>query len=125
CYVVANYTYSGIGGDKTQPTQGNYDYWFAKFCDTSSTTSFQEIIKTILIKVNPNPFTSTISITIQNSNFRQASLTIKNVLGQTEFNLQENNINMNYPKEINLGFLSKGLYFLELNIDGVRTVKKI
>ncbi|HYV90594.1 MAG TPA: T9SS type A sorting domain-containing protein [Chitinophagales bacterium] len=36
CYAMANSTYAGIGGDKTQQSRGGHDYWFIKFCDTSS-----------------------------------------------------------------------------------------
>ncbi|MBL0053995.1 MAG: T9SS type A sorting domain-containing protein [Bacteroidetes bacterium] len=36
CFALANYTYAGIGGDKTQASQGSWDYWIIKFCDTTS-----------------------------------------------------------------------------------------
>ncbi|HRC32318.1 MAG TPA: hypothetical protein PK736_02625 [Bacteroidia bacterium] len=35
CFALANYTYAGIGGDKTQASQGSWDYWIIKFCDTT------------------------------------------------------------------------------------------
>ena len=35
CYAAANFTLGGIGGYKTQSSQGDYDYWIVKFCDTS------------------------------------------------------------------------------------------
>jgi len=34
CFVMTNYTSAGIGGDKTQASQGSNDYWIIKFCDT-------------------------------------------------------------------------------------------
>jgi len=34
CYVMANYTQGGIGGDKTQASWGANDYWMIKFCET-------------------------------------------------------------------------------------------
>ncbi|HYV90618.1 MAG TPA: T9SS type A sorting domain-containing protein [Chitinophagales bacterium] len=40
CFVIANWTLAGIGGDKTQASQGNYDYWIVKFCDMTSIISF-------------------------------------------------------------------------------------
>jgi hypothetical protein len=38
CYVIANYSSSGIGGYKTQTLWGNFfnDYWIIKFCDSTS-----------------------------------------------------------------------------------------
>ncbi len=39
CYVMASSSTAGIGGYKTQPnrdtTNGTYDYWVVKFCDTT------------------------------------------------------------------------------------------
>ncbi|MEO8150571.1 MAG: PKD domain-containing protein [Bacteroidia bacterium] len=37
-YAIANFTYGGIGGDKTQPAQGADDYWIIKFWDTIQVT---------------------------------------------------------------------------------------
>ena len=43
CYVIANFTAAGIGGDKSQPNWDNSnstsDYWIIKFCDSTLTTS--------------------------------------------------------------------------------------
>lgn len=36
CYAMANSTNGGIGGYKTQASQGVSDYWIIKFCDTTS-----------------------------------------------------------------------------------------
>jgi hypothetical protein len=36
CYLIANYSYSGIGGYKTQIAWNNsFDYWIVKFCDST------------------------------------------------------------------------------------------
>ncbi|MEO8148025.1 MAG: T9SS type A sorting domain-containing protein [Bacteroidia bacterium] len=35
CYVIANFTTSGIGGYKTQDCRGAWDYWIVKFCETT------------------------------------------------------------------------------------------
>ncbi len=29
-YILGGYTYSGIGGDKTEASRGSYDYWIVK-----------------------------------------------------------------------------------------------
>jgi len=39
CYLFANWTVAGTGGYKTQPSQGSYDYWIVKFCDTAIVAS--------------------------------------------------------------------------------------
>jgi type IX secretion system substrate protein len=128
CYTFAIMSNAGIGGYKTQSnwdlTNFTSDYWIIKFCDT--TTAINELqFSHLQFMIYPNPFTSNISIIIQKQNFKQASFTIKNILGQTVFHKQKNDIISPYTKTIDLSFLSKGMYFLEVIIDGERTVKKI
>ena len=83
-----------------------------------------EDLNQIYIYIYPNPSLSEISITIQKQ-IKQVSFIINNVLGQTVFIKNENNLSSNYTETIDLSFLSKGIYFLDINIDGERTVKKI
>ena len=83
-----------------------------------------EIKNNFTINIYPNPVSSVLSIQIQKSNYRQIIFEIKNILGQTLLSKQENNISDNYIKTINLDFLSQGLYFLQVNVDGESTVKK-
>jgi hypothetical protein len=73
----------------------------------------------------PNPFTSEITIAFQNQNIKQIALTIKNIFGQTIFTEQENYITGSYTKKVDVSLLSKGIYLLDVIIDGERTVKKI
>ena len=77
------------------------------------------------ISIYPNPFTSEISITFTKQNINQATFTIKNILGQTVLTEQENNPSSPYTKTIDLSFLSKGVYLLDVNACGERMVRKI
>ena len=44
CYIVANWTNAGIGGDKTQdPWYSSFDYWIIKFCDTTSVNNSAQV----------------------------------------------------------------------------------
>ncbi|MEO8148273.1 MAG: YCF48-related protein [Bacteroidia bacterium] len=89
-------------------------------------TDISEQSKNIFdVTIVPNPFNSKIDISVNKQNLKQVSLTIKNILGQNIFNKQENILNGNYTKTIDLNFLSKGIYLLDVIIDGERTVKKI
>jgi hypothetical protein len=127
CYVFANRTTSGIAGYKTQPAWNALpDYWMVKLCDTTallgifSQNSFQEI------SVYPNPFITGISLRIKKQNIKQLSFIIKNILGQKVFeNTKVQISNSNYQTNLDLGFLSNGVYLLEATIDGERMVKKI
>jgi hypothetical protein len=124
CYAIVNYTSAGIGGYKTQPSWGYYDYWIIKFCDTTLTTNTSTFnIQHSIFNISPNPFTDELTITFQKQNIKQATFTVKNILGQTVFSLATPNSLL--PTKLDLSFLTKGIYFLEATIDGERTVKKI
>ena len=125
CFVIANSSQSGIGGDKTQASQGNYDYWLLKFCDSTLTNEIDVRNSLLQLSIFPNPFTSKVKIEIQNHNLKQTLFTIINIFGQTVFSSQENNINSTYTKEIDLSFLANGIYLLEINADGNRNLHKI
>ncbi len=125
CFIIANSSESGIGGDKTQASQDNYDYWFLKFCDSTLTNGIAVPSSLLQFSIYPNPFTSKVKIEIQNHNLKQATLTIKNVFGQKVFNYQENIINSIYTNEIDLSYLANGIYLLEVNADGERSLHKI
>jgi len=132
CYVMANYTTAGIGGDKTQPSWDTVcqpycksDYWIIKFCDSTYATSVFEPISAVIINISPNPFVREISITIQKPDLKQATFTIRNILGQTIFRQQELNPGESYTTIFDLGFTTKGIYLFEIVLDGERTVKKI
>ncbi|MEP7168760.1 MAG: T9SS type A sorting domain-containing protein [Bacteroidota bacterium] len=139
CYAVANSTYGGIGGYKTQPNWDTAsfpyttpDYWIIKFCDTTFTTSLTPALsKGEEVAIAPNPFTNDITVTIQNhpepSGIKHATFTVKNILGQIVFTFsQVPNFGKGfYGQTLNLSFLSKGIYLLEATIDNERIVKKI
>ena len=78
-----------------------------------------------LILVYPNPFNASINIYFENKNSMQINISIKNALGQIVFCKQENDLSYNYTKTIDLSFLSKGIYLLDVTIGGDRIVKKI
>ena len=86
-----------------------------------------EITKDNLFSISPNPFTSEISIAVQKQNTTQATILIKNILGQMVFEKE-----MKTPKQeikIGLSFLERGIYLVEVVADGspdsYREVRKI
>jgi type IX secretion system substrate protein len=126
CYTIANSSNGSIGGYKTQSSRGRYDYWMVKFCDTTSASGINNVdLNACLISFHPNPFSSKVLISIQKQNIKQAVFTIKNILGQTVFSKQKNNSTLAFTTTIDLSFLSKGIYLLDVIADGERTVKKI
>ncbi|MEO8150144.1 MAG: T9SS type A sorting domain-containing protein [Bacteroidia bacterium] len=82
------------------------------------------------ISIVPNPFNDNITITFQNQNIHKASFTIKNVLGQNVFSkiYPPSGVRGSYAAsslEIDLSFLPKGIYFLDLMMDDTGCVRKI
>ncbi len=77
------------------------------------------------INIYPNPFIDTISITIQQQNAKQSSILIRNMFGQPVFSEQVNNLKSNYTRTFELSELAKGIYLLDVIVDGARTVKMV
>jgi hypothetical protein len=77
------------------------------------------------IDVFPNPVTDKLLIKIRKDNLSQVEIIIRNSIGQILDITKEKNFDNNYSKTFDLSQYSGGLYFLELTIDGERTVKKI
>lgn len=120
CYSMANYTFGGIGGDKTQGSQGNYDYWIIKFCDTTSTTSINQIANSqIQISIYPNPANSILNVSVNN----KENILITNLLG--EIVLQKNfSSNTKGKIEVDVSFLSVGIYFIKVGNKVSKFVKE-
>jgi len=77
------------------------------------------------VAVSPNPFVSDIAISIQKENLQLATFTITNPMGKTIYMANETNLATGYTKMLDLSYLPNGLYFLEVFVDGERTVKQI
>ena len=123
-----------IGGYKTQSGWSFFeDYWVVKFCDTTSiATGHSSLPFAYGLSVYPNPFATEITIAFNQQNEGHISLTIYDLLGQSVFTIQENKTAGNFTKIIDLRLLSRGIYFLEVNMDaclpgrqGERRITKI
>ncbi len=133
CYAFANLNTGVIAGDKTQLDQGLDDYWIIKFCkstdemeiDCDMALSIPNPISQVQIAIFPNPFNSHLSIEIQKQFLKQVTFSIKNILGQSLFSEEVNNLDGKYSNTIDFNFLSNGIYLIDLFIDGERIVKKI
>ncbi|MEP7170800.1 MAG: T9SS type A sorting domain-containing protein, partial [Bacteroidota bacterium] len=83
CFATANYTDGGIGGDKSQPSQGFYDYWIVKFCDSTETNSTFNIQHSIFnINFSPNPLTTQSKLTFNNPNKEKFRFTLYDITGR-------------------------------------------
>lgn len=126
CFISGNQVGVGAGGYVTQSGYGWNDYWIVKLCDTTvATATINHSVNVSGISVYPDPFASEITISIQEHNLKQATFAIKNIFGQTVYLRDESNFSIACTKTIDLSFLLKGIYLLDVIIDGERTVKKI
>lgn len=129
CYVVGSYTSGGIGGYKSQPSwDAGGDYWIMKFCMDTVTGFIPALAKGeggIQVQVYPNPFSTDVAISVQKENLHEASFTISNSLGQIIYQREENNLRQGYTKMLDLRYLPNGLYFITVEADGERVVRRV
>lgn len=77
------------------------------------------------LKVSPNPFTGSVLVSLDERTNTTSCILIRNVLGQEVFRKMTENFRLDDDEEINLDFLSKGIYFLEVHINDIKKVAKI
>ncbi len=86
-------------------------------CDTTITVGLNEINKTPVISINPNPFES--AAFIRNDDLESMEIKIRNTSGQFLNKLRG-------ESEVLIGEeLSPGIYFIEVNADSFRVIRKI
>ena len=68
------------------------------------------------ILISPNPFTTQLTLTFPPQTIKQATITLRNTLGQIVYHIEEKNLSP--TKTINTGNLSDGIYLLEVEMDG-------
>lgn len=88
-------------------------------------TAIDETVKEILFSASPNPFTTTLSISLQKENLQQADFTITNIIGQPVYAKHEGNLSSTYTKTLDLSYLPAGVYFLEVIAGGERSVRQL
>ena len=122
CFVTLNYTLADTGGYKSQPSQGDGDYWLVKICDYPVTSSLNEPMAITQLNAYPNPSTGALRVDlpsdlIQNEhiNLEILDLTGKAIYSGTH-PIKQNSIHME------LTGINAGVYFLR-TWDGVRTYR--
>ena len=92
-----------------------------KACGFSGVDGLREFYKTDLITIYPNPFNDKLNIEIQNAGNQNLKLDIFNSLGQLVY--QQNDVTG--KQEIDLNFLTKGIYYLKLRGNSEQNVVKV
>jgi len=91
----------------------------------NTATATPDIKNNNYISVSPNPFTTTLSISLQKENLQQADFTITNIIGQPVYTKHESNLSSTYTKTLDLSYLPAGVYFLEVIAGGERSVRQL
>jgi hypothetical protein len=75
------------------------------------------------ITVFPNPFSSNVMLTYKNHSPQSITIEVRNVLGEILWKKEDCQLKDLFP--LDLGFLSRGIYILDINIGHQRVLKKI
>lgn len=77
------------------------------------------------ITIYPNPTTGVFNISILNANFNQISITVFDITGKEVYSVTDKNTHAEYKKQINLGDLTSGMYYVRLNTGTDVKTKKL
>ena len=116
---------NGWFGFPLSPCQGNGGFQSGEAEDycivvaESSSVEFGNFDETF--KVFPNPFKNTVSIANHKESSEKVSFKLRNIFGQVVFQNAQYQLN----EELNLTDFASGIYFIELEKDGLIQTKKI
>lgn len=101
--------------------------FIAKIIDYDVSTTIKDFPKSnTVFNVYPNPSGSVFNIQYENYKaVGNIQLTVSSIQGNSVYNESINDFNGKLNKQINLHNIAKGTYFVELNSDTVREMKKI
>jgi len=112
-FILGGYSKSDISGDKTEDSEGNFDYWLIKL--TAEVIDVKEW-GILDIKIFPNPVTDFLSVSID----KPIQISITNMLGEI--------VLLSNQKEIDIRPLIRGVYLLQIfnvNNEKIKTFKLI
>lgn len=117
CYVFANYTYAGIGGDKSEDnwdTTNTYgDYWMIKYCDTTTDINLNSMTGTEF-NLFPNPVKELLNINWKLPREKNLVIKIYDVFGRKYFEAKLNTPNIQHAFKIDTSNLENGVYIVEI-----------
>lgn len=110
----------------------SYTYTDLNYCSATDTASIQVNVCTNVpepltnkevVTIYPIPFSTELTIRLEKQYWKRVMIEIKNILDQTVLHLEEINTGKHFTKVMDVGFLSKGVYFAEIMVDGELMVK--
>jgi len=123
CFAVALGTWAPVGGYITEPVIGIHDYWYVVFCQPQIYTGNSEIESNNIPLIYPNPFNSSLNISIPGNKIENVIIKIYDLTGrlliEKEFS-QSNNITIHTDED-----LCEGVYLMEIYCSDKVFVSKI
>jgi hypothetical protein len=122
CYVVVCGDNGLTGGDKSEDAWGGFseDFWIVKYCDDQNVGNNELTLNSDNIMVYPNPFTDNLKVRLAVSHTSIAVAILYDALGKEVLSKE-----FEGGTTLNTSILPKGIYFLEIKVDGVSGRKKI
>lgn len=130
CYLMANYTAGGIGGDKTQPNWDTSDltedYWLIKFCDSTLTTTSNFDLPISNFNLYPNPTNKFITVTYNLTVAKQTTVSLFNMYGQKLKTIYNGTQPAGaHELKTDMKNIANGIYYVKMNVDGREEVRKV
>ncbi|QHT69978.1 S8 family serine peptidase [Rhodocytophaga rosea] len=139
-YLLAGRSDSGIGGDKSQASQGGTDYWMVKIAATGSTVSFtteaearvatespEVAEESIQLKAWPNPFKGKTTIAFTLPNTELVEVKVYDIVGNEVKSLFIGEAEAGKPYEITWQTSSEkpGMYIIRIGSLSATTYTKV
>ncbi|QMU31048.1 T9SS type A sorting domain-containing protein [Adhaeribacter radiodurans] len=136
-YLLGGKSYSGVSGDRTQPSQGGYDYWLVKVAPEAKSivaereaTLVEEIplpMEQFSLKAYPNPSSGKFTVSFTLPQTQNASLKVYDNQGReiTTLFQGEAKANQKYEVEWQANNKAAGLFFLQLQNPTLRWHQKL
>jgi dienelactone hydrolase len=95
-------------------------YWLKQYCMTTGIA--EEAHESKVINIYPNPFTESISVSLSDGDLK-GTLSVYNALGQVVSTTDK--IDFQNGSSVDLSYLMSGVYFLEINLDNHKIIRRI
>jgi len=117
CYAIVSPSGAGVGGYKSQLSQGVLDYWVVKLCDSTLLAGVNNLPEEENIFLYPNPVQNFLQVFLRDENGNNVSYEISDIQGRLVLSGElENNL-------INVERIVAGSYFAKLKLKGGEVTK--
>jgi hypothetical protein len=121
-FILGGESKSGLSGDKTQASQGLFDYWIVKLAGTA--TGIPEPNSNLNLAVFPNPNQGKFRLQLMNLEEPVVEVTITDILSRIVIQQQFKVVGNYFSEELTTP-LEKGIYMLRVKANNQNTTRKI